>query len=80
MIDHDKLHKCRVAGPCWGCGGEIRSGQYYRSMVTWSENGPRRTRRLHPSCHAELSTFTIDDWETFSPGDLDPLNPKQESK
>lgn len=70
VMPFDRLHKCRVAGPCWGCDHEIKRGEYYRNLVIWNEKGPCRTKRLHPECHAIVAAFSQDEWEEFWSGEL----------
>jgi len=71
MTPFDRLHKCRAAGPCWGCGGEIQRGQHYRNLVIWEQDGPCRTKRLHPECYTSISMMNRDEWEEFEPGTLE---------
>jgi len=68
----DQLHTCRVSGPCWGCGCEIGEGHKYRKFQVENEYGnvPPRTVRLHPECYSIVKDFSLDEWNTFTPGDF----------
>lgn len=65
----ENTHKCRTPGPCWGCGHQIERSETYVSTVVWAENGPRRTKRLHPECLNAILRFNLEDWDSWGCGD-----------
>ena len=67
----DKIVTARKPHRCYLCGKPIAKGEKYLRRSGIEEGEGHRNAKMHPDCEEQTHDWEIDDWETFSPGDLD---------
>lgn len=66
----DRVLKARKLHQCYLCGKQIAKDEKYIRRSGIHEGYGYRTAKMHTACEEQTHDWDIDDWETFSPGDL----------